>query len=154
MKVASEKEIVKIVPVGIPVYVAANIACTSIENLKVTINVADGKTTEQKAVKQMAANSMTMYLNMAFEAAGRVGGGALLGWIPFIGKPVGQAVGAAVGRAVARIAGPIIEKKLEESNHPIVKAAKNVLQNSDRTKEKIKNKVNSFAGIIKQKLFE
>lgn len=153
LKVASEREMVRIVPVGIPIYVASNIACTSIENLKVSINVADGKTTEQKAAKQMAANSMTMYLNTAFEAAGRAGGSKLFGWIPFIGKPVGQAVGAAVGRAAAKIAGPIIEKKLEKSSHPIAKAARNVLQNVNEAKEKIKNKVISFAGKIKQKLF-
>lgn len=152
LKVASEKEIVKIVPVGIPVYVAANIACTSIENLKVSINVADGKTTEQKAAKQMASNSMAMYLNVAFEAAGREAGGKLLSWIPFVGKPVGQAVGAAVGRAAARVAGPVIEKKLEKSRHPVAQAAKSVLQNFSEAKEKIKGKVKSFAGKIKQKL--
>lgn len=97
LKVATEKGIIKIIPKETPVGTIANVACVSIENIKILAKVATGELTMTQAMDQMGRTSISMVYSIGWGAVGWNIGVAALSWIPIVGPVVGGLVGGLVG---------------------------------------------------------
>jgi len=97
LKVGAEKGIIRLIPPGTPAGVIANIACISIENIKILKRVATGELTLSEGLEEMARNSTVMVYGLSWGAAGMAIGAAALSWIPIVGPVVGGLVGGMVG---------------------------------------------------------
>ena len=97
LKVLTEKGVLKLIPKGTPIGVMANIACVSIENIKVLAKVATGELTMTQAVDQMGRVSTAMIYSIAWGTAGMGIGAAALSWIPIVGPIVGGLLGGLIG---------------------------------------------------------
>lgn len=97
LKVASEKGIIRLIPAGTAIGTIANIACVSIENIKILSKVATGELTMAQAMDQMGRTSISMVYSLGWGAAGMGIGAAALSWIPIVGPVVGGFVGGIVG---------------------------------------------------------
>ena len=95
LKVASEKGIIRLIPAGTAIGTIANIACVSIENIKILSKVATGELTMDQAMDQMGRTSISMVYSLGWGDAGT--GAAAPSWIPIVGPIVGGLVGGIVG---------------------------------------------------------
>lgn len=96
LKVVSEKGIIKIIPLGTPPAVIANIVCVGIENAKILAKVADGEITMSEALDLMGRTSTAMVYGLSWGATGMAIGALALSWIPIVGPIIGGIVGSTI----------------------------------------------------------
>lgn len=97
IKVGAEKGVLRIIPKGTPAGVIANIACVSIENVKILCKVATGELTMSQCIEHMGRTTVSMTYGLGWGAKGAAIGAASLSWIPFVGPFVGGLAGGMVG---------------------------------------------------------
>lgn len=125
IKVASEKEMIRILPKGTPMGTIVNIACVSIENVKILARVAKGEITLREALDLMGCNTVAMVAGMKGGAIG-VGIGALaLSWIPVVGPVIGGVAGGILGYMAG--------SKFGEGIYHAAKAVVNVAKETAKT---------------------
>lgn len=95
--VASEKEIIRLIPVGTPVASIANIVCVSIENIKILSKLATGELTMAQALDQMGRTSVSMMYSLGWGATGMLIGATALSVVPVVGPVVGGLIGGLIG---------------------------------------------------------
>lgn len=121
LKVASEKEIIKVIPKGTGGNVFANIAFVAIENGKILGKVATGELTGKEGIEAMQQTTGSCLAGLAASAKGTAIGasiGAVLGpagmaFGGFIGGTVGYMAGSKIGQGVVKGAQKIREKAKE-----------------------------------------
>lgn len=134
LKVASEKGIIAMIPKGTPAGIVANIACVSVENLKILYHVAKGDITVSEAMEKMQRTTITMVSGLACAAKGAALGAAALHWIPIAGSFIGGVVGGILGYA----AGAKIGDKIAEGYRKVKNVVKTKFKNLGNTiKEKL-----------------
>ena len=101
LKVASEKEILSVIPKGTPAGTFANIAYVAVENVKVLGKVATGELTLREGFEKMQETTVSTVAGLASMSKGAAIGGA----VGFAFGPVGAAVGRFFGGTVAYLAG-------------------------------------------------
>lgn len=124
LKVASEKGIIRLIPKGTPIGTIANIACVSIENIKILAKVAAGELTMSQAMEQMGRTSVSMVYSLGWGAAGMGIGAAALSWIPIVGPVVGGLVGGLVGGMAGSKFGSAVYSGIKAVGKGIVTACK------------------------------
>lgn len=95
--VASEKEIICLIPAGTPVAAIANLVCVSIENIKILSKLAAGELTVAQAMDQIGRTSVSMVYSLGWGATGMLIGATVLSWIPIVGPVIGGLVGGLIG---------------------------------------------------------
>lgn len=147
LAVAAKKQIIAAAQEEMPMAVYANLACMSVENVKVSMQVADHIATETEAGGRIIANAAIAVTNMVCRATGILVS-LPVSKIPVIGTFAAK-LGEACGNAVAEAAGPKIEEKVRKANGPIAnhlkRAVKNASDAANLVKKEIKNKMKSFA---------
>lgn len=128
LKVAAENGVLKIIPPGTAPGVYANIACVSIENIKILSKVPTGELTMLEALDRMGCHSAAMINGLSWGAKGAV----FLGGIPIVGPLLGGLVGGTIGY----MAGSKVGQTVYEGAKKVVNTAKKV---EKTTCEKIKN---------------
>lgn len=126
LTVATEKEIISIIPKGTAPGVIANIACVGIENIKIMLKAAKGDLTVSEALEQMGRTSVSMASGLACTGIGAATGAAFLSWVPIAGPIVGGLVGGIIGYATGSKFGETIfngAKKVARTGKKIVKKA-------------------------------
>lgn len=124
LKVASEKEIIKMIPKGTSVGTIANIACVSIENIKILAKVAIGEISMMQAMDQMGRTSVSMVYSLGWGATGMAIGVTALSWIPIVGPVVGGLIGGLVGGIAGSKFGSTVYNGLKTVGKGIVSACK------------------------------
>lgn len=97
IKVGAEKGILSIIPKGTPAGVIANIACVSIENIKILGKVATGELTMLQGLEHMGRTTVSMTYGLSWGAKGAAIGATAFGWIPIVGPIVGGLAGGMIG---------------------------------------------------------
>lgn len=124
LKVATEKGIIRLIPKGTPVGVIANIACVSIENIKILAKVANGELTMTQAMEQMGRTTVSMIYSIGWGTAGMAIGAAALSWIPIVGPVVGGLVGGVVGSMAGSKFGSAVYNGIKSVGKSISNACK------------------------------
>lgn len=124
LKVASEKGIIRIIPDGTPVKIIANIACVSIENIKILSRVALGETTLTQAMDQMGRTSVSMVYSLGWGTTGMEIGAVALYWIPIVGPVVGGLTGGIVGSMVGSKFGQTVYEGLKTVGRGVANVCK------------------------------
>lgn len=122
LKVGAEKGIIRLIPQGTPVGIIANIACITVENVKILSKVAAGEITMTQALEQMGRTSVAMIYGIGWGSVGSVIGAAALSWIPIAGPWVGGVVGGMLGY----MAGSKFGESIYEGIKTVAKGAVNV----------------------------
>ena len=113
----------------------ANLACVTVENVKVLGRAAAGELTAGEALDQMAGNTVAMYYGLGCSATGMAIGMAALSWIPIAGPIIGGVAGGIIGYAVG--------SKFGQS---VYKAAKTVAKTAVKTVKKVAEGAKKIAG--------
>jgi len=108
LKVASEKELITIIPKGTPAAVIADIVHVGVENVKVISRVAKGELTIEEGANEMEKVTVSTIAGIATAAEGATIGaniGAFAG-------PIGVAIGGFVGSVAGYMIGSGITEKV------------------------------------------
>lgn len=142
LKVATERGIIKLIPPKTPIGTIANIACVSIENIKILAKVATGEFTMAQAMDQMGRTSVSMVYSLGWGAAGMGVGAAALSWIPIVGPVVGGLVGGIIGSMAGSKFGSAIYEGIKKVGKGIVNVCRSGW-----------NKAKTIGRSIKRRLF-
>ncbi len=113
LKVGAEKGIINIIPKGTPAGVIANIACVTIENVKILSKIAKGELTVAQGLELMGRTTVSMAYGICWGTVGMGIGAATLSWIPIVGPFIGGLVGGMVGYAAGSKFGQAVFKGLK-----------------------------------------
>lgn len=152
LKVASEKEILSVIPKGTPAGTFANIAYVAVENVKVLGKVATGELTLREGFEKMQETTVSTVAGLGSMKTGAEIGAA----VGLAFGPVGAAVGGFVGGAVAYMAGSKVgelavkgARKVFEVGKTVVKGAARVVSNvASYTVDRIRDLASSVAGFF------
>ena len=125
LKVASEKEILTIIPKGTPASTFANIACVAVENVKVMGKVANGELSVMEGIDEMEQTTGACVAGIAASTKGAALGaslGTVLG-------PIGSAVGGFVGGTIGYIAGSKVGQMVVKTAQKVRNKVCEVLEN-------------------------
>lgn len=142
LKVATEKGIIRLIPKGTPIGVLTNIACVSIENIKILAKVATGELTMAQAMEQMGRTSVSMVYSIGWGTVGMSIGAAALSWIPIVGPVVGGLVGGIIGSMAGSKFGSAIYEGIKKVGKGIVNVCRSGW-----------NKAKTIGRSIKRRLF-
>ena len=95
--IAHEEGLLRLLPAGTPASAIANLACVSIENIKILSKLATGELTMTQALEQMGRTSISMTYSLRWGAAGMFIGVSALSWMPVVGPVIGGLVGGLIG---------------------------------------------------------
>lgn len=144
LKVASEKEIINLIPKGTPASTIANIAFVAVENLKVVGKVATGELSVHEGLEQMEETTISTVAGIAAMAKGAEVGAS----IGSVFGPAGTAVGAFAGGTLGYIGGSTLAKKAVQGAKKIkdkaVECCKQVFNNVKKTATKVFDKAFDF----------
>jgi hypothetical protein len=101
IKAGAEKGILRAIPKGTPVGVIANIVFVGVENVKVLMEVAQGKLTLPEGIAKMERVTVSIVAGIAAGAKGM----ALGAMVGSVFGPIGTAVGGFIGGTVGYMAG-------------------------------------------------
>lgn len=145
LKVASEKEIIRVIPKGTGGNVFANIAFVAVENVKIFGKVATGELTGKEGLEVMQQTTGSCLAGLAASAKGTAIGvsiGAVLG-------PAGMAVGGFIGGTVGYIAGSKIGQGVVKGAQKICGKAKEVASSvGDKILDGIKSGISGLVSIF------
>lgn len=145
LKVASEKEILRIIPKGTKGSIFANIAFVAVENIKVMGKVASGELTVKEGIDAMQQTTGACVVGIATSVKGaEIGGviGSVLG-------PIGAAVVGFVGGAVGYMAGSKLGETVVKGAQKVRDTAKEFIKSGVETvKSGVKSFVSGLAGIF------
>lgn len=152
LKVASEKEILSVIPKGTPAGTFANIAYVAVENVKVLGKVATGELTLREGFEKMQETTASTVAGLASMSKGAAIGGT----VGLVFGPVGAAVGGFVGGTVAYMAGSKVgelavkgaRKVFEVGKTVVKKVAQKAADIGSRVLEHVGNLVSNFAGFF------
>lgn len=147
IKVASEKGIIHVIAPGTPMGPIVNIACVSIENIKILARVVNGELTIGEALDLMCCNTVAMYYGLGFGAAGMAIGVVAFGWIPIVGPIVGGVVGGIVGYAAGSKFGEGIYKAAKNAMQVAITTAKKMVQGVKNTARKVARGLGRMIGL-------
>lgn len=97
VKVASERNLIRLIPKGTPMGTIVNVVCVAVENVKILTRVAKGELTIGEALDLMGCNTVAMTFGLKWCAGGAGFGLLALGWIPVVGPVIGGVVGGVIG---------------------------------------------------------
>ena len=141
LKVATEKEIINIIPKGTPASAFANIAFVAVEDVKVVGKVASGELSVLEGIEQIEETTVSAVAGIAaMEKGAEIGAsiGAVLG-VPgatiggFIGGTVGYMAGSTVGQKIVRGA----QKVRKRVTGGCMKIVNNVKENTEKVFDKV-----------------
>ncbi|UYO62334.1 hypothetical protein LNN31_16315 [Acetobacterium wieringae] len=125
LKVAVEKELIRVIPKGTPASTLTNIAFVAVENVKTAAKIATGELTVKEGLDEMQQTTISCVAGIAASAKGAAIGAA----IGTVLGPVGTAVGGFVGGTLGYMAGSGISKavvkgvqKIRDTAYDVVKA--------------------------------
>ena len=145
LKVASEKEILTIIPKGTKGSTFANIAFVAIENVKVMGKVASGELSVKEGVDAMQQTTGACVAGIATSAKGAEIGGV----IGSVFGPVGIAVGGFVGGTVGYMAGSKVGQAVVKGAQKVRDTAKEFIRSGVETvKSGVTSFVSGLAGIF------
>lgn len=122
LKVGVEKGLISVIPKGTSAGIIANIACVSIENVKILWRYANREITLSEALEMMGQTTTSMVFGLSFSAIGMTVGAAALSWIPLVGPVVGGLVGGTLGY----MAGSKVGKGIYNSLKKVKEGAKSI----------------------------
>ena len=152
LKVASEKEILSVIPKGTPAGTFANIAYVAVENVKVLGKVATGELTIREGFEKMQETTASTIAGLSSMKTGAEIGAA----VGLAFGPVGAAVGGFVGGTVAYMAGSKVgelavkgaQKVFEAGKTVVKKVAQKAADIGSRVLEHVGNLVSNVAGFF------
>lgn len=137
LKVGIEKDIIRFIPKGTPMGTITNIACVSIENIKIFIKYINGEITFTEALELMGRTSVAMIYGIGWGVAGANIGMFCLSFIPIVGPLIGGFVGGVLGY----MAGSKFGEALFNGVKTIAKGAVNVCKTTWNGIKSLGNKV-------------
>ena len=143
IKAAAEKGIIKLIPKGTPIDVIANIACVSIENVKILAKIATGELTFSQAMEEMGRTSISMVYSLGWGAAGFAIGATALSWIPIVGPVIGGLVGGIIGSMAGTTYGAAVYNGIKTVGKGIVSTCKSGWNKLKSVGRKIMRKLRS-----------
>lgn len=141
LKVGVEKGVVRLIPPGTPVGIIANVACVSIENIKILTKVASGELTMSQALERMGRTTVSMVYGLGWGAVGANIGAAALAWIPVVGPVVGGVVGGMVGYMAGSAFGEAVYTGLRTVKKAVVSTCKAAWNKIKGLKNRLKPKL-------------
>lgn len=140
LKVASEKGILRLIPKGTPAGICANIACITIENIKIIVQIAQGKLTLEEGLYKMEEVIVAMVSGFVLMAKGAAIGSS----IGIVLGPVGAAIGGFIGGTVGYMLGSKVGETFVKTSRKIRTYVSNKLVEKVKSaKETIKNFITS-----------
>ncbi|WP_443667914.1 UbiA family prenyltransferase [Holdemanella porci] len=110
LHIGVEKGIISIIPKGTPIGTLANIACVTIENVKILKKLASGEISLSEALNEMGNTSVAMVYGLGWGTTGAVLGSFALSWIPVVGPVIGGLVGGMIGYTAGSKFGQLVFK--------------------------------------------
>ena len=141
LKVATEKGIIRLIPKGTPIGVLTNIACVSIENIKILAKVATSELTMAQAMEQMGRTSVSMVYSIGWGTVGMSIGAAALSWIPIVGPVVGGLVGGIIGSMAGSKFGSAIYEGIKKVGKCIVNVCRSGWNKAKTIRRSIKRRL-------------
>lgn len=123
LKVAAEKEIIKVIPKGTPASTLTNIAFVAVEDVKILGKVAEGELTVKEGLDEMEQTTVATVAGIAASKTGGAAGAA----IGSVLGPVGTMVGGFVGNAVGYMAGSSVGKAITKAGQKVRDTARKVV---------------------------
>lgn len=124
LKVAAEKEIIRIIPKGTPGSTLANIAFIAVENVKVMKKVATGELTTKEGLEIMEQTTVACMAGIATSAKGTAVGAS----VGMIFGPIGAIVGGVAGGTIGYMAGSKVGENVVKGVQKIRKTAANYVK--------------------------
>ncbi|MGO4537283.1 hypothetical protein [Paenibacillus sp. 2TAB19] len=148
LKIASEKGLIAMIPKGTPAGVIANVACVSIENVKVLGKVANGELTIVQGLEKMERVTVSAVSGLICSglgaAEGAIVGAMALSWIPVVGTVAGAVLGSMVGGTVAYMAGSTIGETICKAGQKVRSTAVNMIKSGAKAVGKAYNTAKNF----------
>ena len=139
LKVAAEKEIIRVIPKGTPAGVLANVAFVAVEDAKVLGKMATGELSVSEGIDELQRTTVSCAAGLATSYEGAAWGAAI-GTVFF--GPVGMVVGGLAGGAIGYAAGSKFGEAVVGAYHKVRDAAKSLVK-------KAVEGVNSFiSGVV------
>lgn len=124
LKVAAEKEVLRVIPKGTPAGTLANIAFIAVEDAKIVGKIASGKLSAREGIDKMQQKTVACVAGIATSVKGAAVGAAIGTVLGPVGNVIGGFLGGAVGYACGSKFGETVVKgyqKLRDIARPIVK---------------------------------
>lgn len=151
--IASEKNMLRILPKGTPLSTISNIAFTVVENIKIAFKVATGKMTVTEGLSRTGDVTVASLAGMAADALST--GVKAIATTVF--GPVGAVVSNVVSSAVSGLSGSKVGKTISEGVKKVATGAVNVVKSAGRAfvsaGSKVVNEVKSTAKKIWNSIF-
>lgn len=132
LKVASEKNIVSILPPRISASTIERIACVAVENVKILWKIANGELTLSEGLEYMGRTSLVMFAGLSIRSIGIGVGAVAFSFIPVVGPIIGGVIGGIIGYTAGNKMGETIfnmSKKVSQAGVRIVKKINETLKN-------------------------
>lgn len=126
LHIGAEKGIISIIPKGTPIGVLADLACITVENVKILKELANGEISMSKALNKMGNNSVAMVYGLCWSGPGMAAGSLALSWIPVVGPVIGGIAGGMLGYAAGSKFGQLVFKGVKT----VAKGAVNIVKAS------------------------
>lgn len=140
LKVASEKELISLIPKGTSANTITQIACMGAENVKILWKAAKGEMTMSEAANEMGKTNVALFAGLKTAAVGAAKGAAILSGIPV----VGQLAGGLAGGTIGYITGSSVGEKVYEGAKKAAEYGFEVVKKYAEKAVKAAKKVTSF----------
>ena len=137
IKVASEKNLIGVIPPGTPVRTIADIACVAVENVKILSRAAKGEITMGEALEEMKCTTTAMVFGLSVGATGATLGAAALSWIPVVGPVIGGVIGGTIGYMAGSKFGQEVYEAAKKVTNTAKKAVRTVWEGAKTVARKI-----------------
>lgn len=127
LKVAIERNLIKIIPAGTPASVLSNIVYLGIENTKILYKIVKGELTIEEGMEKIEETTTIIVSGMVISTEGAMIGGS----IGVVFGPIGMAIGGVVGGIVGYFIGSKIGEVMTKVNKSIKNAARKIVETTE-----------------------
>lgn len=144
LKVGVEKNVIKFIPKGTPIGILANLACISVENIKIIGKYVRGEITFMETIEKMGRTSISMVYGIGWGATGAAVGSLSLSFIPIVGPIIGGVVGGVLGYMGGSKLGEAVYTGVKSIAKGAVNACKSAWNGFKSMSSKIGSKIGSI----------
>lgn len=144
LKVASEKEIISLIPKGTPVSTIANIAYVAVEDAKVVSKIATGELNVIEGMNQLEETTVSAIAGLATMAKGAEIGAEIGTMLGPAGTAIGGFLGGTIGFCAGSTVGKMVVKGAQKARKTCIKIAVDIADRAKESAVKVADKVFSF----------
>ena len=141
LKVATEKEIINILPKGTPASAFANIAFVAVEDAKVVGKVASGEFSVIEGIEQIEETTVSAVAGITTMAKGAEIGASIGAVLGAPGATIGGFIGGTVGYMAGSTVGQKIVRGAQKVRKKVTEGCMKIVNNVKETTEKVFDKV-------------